>query len=135
MEASQSLRRTHQTIFLERSVKNWSSGLYLYIKREVTKDSVLKKFEAVSNRDDIDKNYINVTIDVSGFDEQLITSELITLQEYDRKPIYFDDGWETISGFISYFLYNETDKYVSLSVPVPNIIKLLEKSNFKNTKT
>ena len=104
-------------------------------KREVTKDSVLKKFEAVSNRDDIDKNYINVTIDVSGFDEQLITSELITLQEYDRKPIYFDDGWETISGFISYFLYNETDKYVSLSVPVPNIIKLLEKSNFKNTKT
>ena len=82
--------------------------------------------------DDIDKNYIDVTIDVSGFDEELIMSELITLQEYDRKPIYFDDGWETISGFISYFLYNETDKYVSLSVPVPNIIKLLEKTNSKN---
>jgi hypothetical protein len=101
-------------------------------KREVTKDSVLEKFEAVSNCDDIDKNYIDVTIDVSGFDEELIMSELITLQEYDRKPIYFDDGWETISGFISYFLYNETDKYVSLSVPVPNIIKLLEKTNLKN---
>ena len=101
-------------------------------KREITKDSVLEKFEAVSNRDDINKNQINVTIDVSGFDEELIMSELITLQEYNRKPIKFDDGWETISGFISYFLYNETDKYVSLSVPVPNIIKLLEKTNLKN---
>ena len=100
-------------------------------KREITKDSVLKKFKAVSNRDDIDRNYINISLDVSGFDEELIMSELIILQEYNRKPIKFDDGWETISGFISYFSYNETDKYVSLSVPFPNVIKLLEKLNKK----
>lgn len=100
-------------------------------KREVTKDSVLEKFEAVSNLDDIDRNYINISLDVSGFEKELIMSDLITLQEYNRKPIKFDDGWETISGFISYCSYNETDKYVSLSVPFPNIIKLLEKLNKK----
>lgn len=95
-------------------------------KKEITKDSILEKFDKASNRDDVDKNYINISIDISGFDEELVMNELVILQEHDRKPIKFDDGWETTSGFIAYFLLNETDKIVSMSVPFPNVIELLE---------
>lgn len=98
-------------------------------KKEITKDSVLEKFEKASNRNDINRNYINISLDVSGFDEELIMNELVILQEHNRKPIKFDDGWETISGFIGSFLLNETDKLVSISVPFPYVIKLLENLN------
>lgn len=94
-------------------------------KRKITKERVLKDFESVSNLEEIDKHTINATIDVSGFDEELIFSELISLQEDEKKLIEFGDGWETTSGFISYFLYNETDKSVFVSVPFPNMITLL----------
>ncbi|SDY05248.1 hypothetical protein [Flavobacterium degerlachei] len=95
-------------------------------KKKITKDSVIEKFEKASNRNDINRNFINISLDVSGFDEELIMNELVILQEHNRKRIKFDDGWESVSGFIHSFLLNETDKLVSISVPLPHIIKLLE---------
>jgi hypothetical protein len=101
-------------------------------KKEITKDSLLEKFEKAPNRNDVDRNHINITVDVSGFDEKLIMNELVILQEYDKKSIKFDDGWETLSGFIDSFLLNETDKIVSMSVALPHIIELLENMNIKD---
>ena len=93
-------------------------------KREVTKESVINKYNDARDRDDVDMLFMNVSLDVSGFDEDLIFNQLVILQESKKREIK-GHGRITISGFISSFQYYAEDGKVNLSVPFPNLIRLI----------
>lgn len=95
-------------------------------KRGVTNESVINKYNDARGRDDVDMLFMNVNLDVSGFDEDLIFNQLVILQESEREEVK-GNGRMTISGFIGWFRYNAEDGEVDLSVPFPNLIKLITK--------
>ena len=92
-------------------------------KKGITLNSFIEKKELNTN---CDNTNVNVTIDISSFEEELIISELEALCDDDIKWITITDESKIYSGFANTIEYAPEDESVSLSIPLPYVIELLK---------